>query len=538
MIQTLLKYYLNSDKFKYFFIYLSLCIFIYPLENIGLSKLNSKLYPLLGKNEANPILILIIILFIVVYSIKILKDFIKLNVNPYINSSIRIRYFELILKKYKKNFEYTHSGELLNQLLMFPETIKILLNKFTNTIVPETFGFIITLIYILKQDSNLGLVILANIIIFVITLYVLLPKGRKIYLEQINSRNNLIDKFSQEINNSFQIYITNSIPKSIRTIFEANKRLKKAVLDLGMYDATIFTIAKVLYLLSLIYIINYLSRKFILKDIGYDGVVLRLSLSISALKNIMSVENASNLILKDYLVIDNKLGEIINKNIDGDVKVDIKSIAINNIAFKYPKTSKNILENLSFNIGLGDKLVLFGKSGSGKSTILKLLLGFFTPSSGKILINNYLLDNMDLTYYRNQFAYVSQNTKLFNMTVMDNIKYNINTTDNDILALINKYNITIYDNLEKGLETNAGIDGNNLSGGQKQMVHIIRAILKDAKIYLFDEPTSALDPKTREIIYNILQSLDKTMIIISHDPKIKKFIPTVYNLENRTLVKS
>ena len=305
-----------------------------------------------------------------------------------------------------------------------------------------------------------------------------------------------------------------------------------------MYDASIFSVAKILYLISLIYIITYLSKKFISNDIGYDGVVLRLSLSISALKNIMSVENASNLILKDYIVIDNKLSEIINKNIDGVVKVDIQSIFINDISFKYPKTSKSILEKLSFSLKLGDKVVFFGRSGSGKSTILKLLLGFFTPSTGKILINNHLLDDMDLTHYRNQFAYVSQNTKLFNMSVMDNIKYNIHTTSIDILGLINKYGITIYDNLEKGLETNAGMDGNNLSGGQKQMVHIIRAILKDAKLYLFDEPTSALDPKTREIIYNILQSLDKTMIIISHDPKIKEFIPTVYNLENRTLVKS
>ena len=180
MIQALLKYYLNSNKFKYFFIYLSLCVFIYPLENIGVSKLNSKLYPLLGKNEANPILILIIILFTVVYGIKILKDFIKLNVNPYINSSIRISYFELILKKYKKNFEYTRSGELLNQLLMFPETIKHILNRLTNTIIPESFGFIITLIYILKQDRHLAVVIFTNIIIFVIILYVLLPKGKTI----------------------------------------------------------------------------------------------------------------------------------------------------------------------------------------------------------------------------------------------------------------------------------------------------------------------------------------------------------------------
>ena len=149
-----------------------------------------------------------------------------------------------------------------------------------------------------------------------------------------------------------------------------------------------------------------------------------------------------------------------------------------------------------------------------------------------------MLHDLDLTYYRNQFAYVGQDTKLFDMSVLDNIKYSLTVTNEEVYALISKYNITtVYEKLEKGLETGAGTDGNNLSGGQKQMVLILRALLKKPKIYLFDEPTAALDPNTRKIIYTILKDIKETTVVISHDSNIKDYFPIIYTLTNSTLVK-
>ena len=165
-------------------------------------------------------------------------------------------------------------------------------------------------------------------------------------------------------------------------------------------------------------------------------------------------------------------------------------------------------------------------------------MGFYSPTGGNITVNDTDINDVDLKYYRNQFAYVGQDTKLFDMSIMDNIKYSIDVTNDEIYAIISKYNIgSIYEKLERGLDTGAGVDGNNLSGGQRQMVLILRALLKKPLIYLFDEPTAALDPNTRTIIYNIISSLHSTTIVISHDPKIAGYLKTVYYLENKKLVK-
>ena len=91
--------------------------------------------------------------------------------------------------------------------------------------------------------------------------------------------------------------------------------------------------------------------------------------------------------------------------------------------------------------------------------------------------------------------------------------------------------------LENGFNTLSGVDGNHLSGGQKQIVLILRVLLKKPDIYLFDEPTSALDINTRKIIYNMLKDIDNTMVIISHDEKIKSHFETIYRLENSILVR-
>ena len=161
-------------------------------------------------------------------------------------------------------------------------------------------------------------------------------------------------------------------------------------------------------------------------------------------------------------------------------------------------------------------------------------MGFFGSADGSRLVNDIDIDKLDIAYYRNQFAYISQDTKLFDISVIDNIRYSLDVTDNEIYSLIRKYGINrVYEKLDNGMNTNAGVDGNKLSGGQKQLVLILRGLLKRPKIYLFDEPTSSLDTITRNIIFNILKDMDGTVLIISHDNDIKELFPVLYLINNK-----
>ena len=537
MLKELLKYYIKSPKFKYLFLYIFLCLFIYPLENIGLSKLNSKIYPLLGNSESNKLLVYLIILFVTIYSFKIIKDYVKINVNPYMVESIRKSYFENILNKYKKNFEYTKNGTLLNQLIVYPDILKNILYELFNYIIPELFGLVVSLGFIYKHDHNIlkyvGIICIPLVIIYINRGYL-----TRIHSEHLKYRDIQINLFSDNISNLFQIYITDSINKSINNTYTFHKKFIKVYKKYIIYDSFIIISYKILYLVCIILVINYIKKAFINKDYSYEKVILVLSISMLTIKNIVNIGITTYDAFKHYGALGDNINNLLNKNIDGTKQIDINMIQFNNITFKYPKTQSNILENMNLDIKLGDKVVIFGKSGSGKSTIFKLLMGFFSPTNSKILVNDSNINDLDLTYYRNQFAYVGQDTKLFDMSVLDNIKYSLTVTNEEVYALISKYKITtVYEKLEKGLETNAGTDGNNLSGGQKQMVLILRALLKKPKIYLFDEPTAALDPNTGKIIYTILRDINETTLVISHDINIKDYFPIVYNLEDKRLVK-
>lgn len=537
MIKEILKYYIDSDNFKYAFLYMFLCLFIYPLENIGISKLNSKIFPLLGNSKSNILLYLLIGLFIFIYSCKVTKEFVLSNVSPYISNSIRRSFFENILLKYKKNFENTKNGEILNKLIMVPDLFsEEVLKDVIDYIIPESLGIIVSFVFLYNIDKAL-VKYLAIILIPLVVLIIFYKFFSQSKINYIASRDRQLNFFSEQINNLFNIYITNTTDSNIKKHNIHNTDIMSYYKKLIIGDYSFIIVCKMLYLICLILVINKVKNEFIKKNYTYETVVLILTNIILVFKNCISVEISAYFSLRTYVTVVGIMKDVLNKNIDGNLKNDIKTIKFTDISFKYPKTENNIIDMMDIEIKLGDKFVIFGKSGSGKSTIFKLLMGFFNPTNGKITVNGEDINKLDLGYYRTQFAYVSQDTKLFDMTVMDNIKYSNKASEIEIDNIIQKYNIgRVYEKLEHGLNTMAGIDGNNLSGGQKQMVLILRALLKKPKIYLFDEPTAALDPNTKEIIYKILKDIEETTIIISHDPKIKEYIPTVYNLVDKKLV--
>ena len=172
---------------------------------------------------------------------------------------------------------------------------------------------------------------------------------------------------------------------------------------------------------------------------------------------------------------------------DKGVKVNANStIQIKNVTFKYKKDI--VLDQINLIIKKNDKIIIKGRSGSGKSTLVKLICGFYTPTEGQILIDNKNIKNINIENLRSQISMLNQNVKLFNISIYDNIRYtNKNVSKEIIDKFINKHKINLYNDLD--LNSKAGQNGNNLSGGQKQMTLIIRCLLANKKLLFFDEPT-------------------------------------------------
>ena len=196
-----------------------------------------------------------------------------------------------------------------------------------------------------------------------------------------------------------------------------------------------------------------------------------------------------------------------------------KAIKIEKLNFHY-QDGMNVLKNISLTVPTGSTAALVGYSGNGKSTLIKLLLGFYQPQEGYIQIGNRVLSPETLTECRSDIAYVSQESFMFEGTIEENIRYGrLDATKEEIILAAKAANAHAFIvQMENGYETEIGENASRLSGGQKQRIAIARAILKDAPILLLDEATSALDAESESLIQSSLQTLmeGRTSLVIAH----------------------
>ena len=210
------------------------------------------------------------------------------------------------------------------------------------------------------------------------------------------------------------------------------------------------------------------------------------------------------------------------EQIDRLQKEQSNAVVFDNISFAYDK--KDIIKKFSLKIPNGICIAITGKSGGGKSTLAKLLLGFYKPTMGEIRIFGEKYSKGNINEIRKEFAYVPQEPYLFNMSIAQNIALGKgteckNVSMDEIIAaakIANAHDFII--NLPDGYQTLVGDRGNTLSGGQRQRIALARAIIKGASILILDEATSALDNESEMMIADSIKkiSINSTVIMIAH----------------------
>ncbi len=223
--------------------------------------------------------------------------------------------------------------------------------------------------------------------------------------------------------------------------------------------------------------------------------------------------------------------------------VDIKSIAFKDVTFGYQSGNGDALQNINLNIESGKTVAFVGPSGSGKSTTVKLIVGLYHPTKGRVEFNGISSQEIDLIALRNRIGLVAQETQLFAGTIRENLLFvRPNATDQEaIKALTAASANSLIERGNKGLDTKIGEGGLKLSGGEKQRLAIARALLRDPDILIFDEATSSLDSITEESITNTIKEIEKThpeliRILIAHRLSTVVHADTIYVLEKGKLV--
>lgn len=222
----------------------------------------------------------------------------------------------------------------------------------------------------------------------------------------------------------------------------------------------------------------------------------------------------------------------------------IKTLAFEEVTFKHNSSRANALNRISFTAVLGETIAFVGPSGAGKTTLVKLLVGLYTPQEGRIYYNGIPNDQIDFDDLRSQIGFVTQDTQLFAGTIRENLLFvNPNATDEECLDVLNKAaSQSLLTRADKGLDTVIGEGGVKVSGGEKQRLSIARALLRRPRLLIFDEATSSLDSLTEEeineTIRDVSSKMDHVTILIAHRLSTVMHADNIFVLEKGQIVES
>ncbi|MCV2884533.1 type I secretion system permease/ATPase [Aestuariibacter sp. AA17] len=215
-------------------------------------------------------------------------------------------------------------------------------------------------------------------------------------------------------------------------------------------------------------------------------------------------------------------------------------IEFKHVHFSYPNAHKNVLRNFSLNINPGEKVAILGANGSGKSTINRLVIGHYHADKGAVLVDDINIQQLEPSELKHAIGYVPQDINLFSGTLKDNINLGVwHDEDEQLINAINLCQLTeLISSNPEGVSMQVGEKGSLLSGGQRQLVALARALISEPQILLLDEPTASLDHKTEQAILKNLKkfSYGRTVILVTHRAAMLDLVDRVILLGDECIV--
>ena len=430
------------------------------------------------------------------------------------------KYQELNVKFYKNN----RVGDLMNRISEDVSKVRMYVGPALMYTINTISLFVIIITYMISIDPKLTMYTIIPLPILSILIYKL---SRQINIKSKRVQESLskLTTFSQESFSGISIIKSNTIEDKVNDfMIEFSSETKDKSVDLAKFQSWFFPMMLLLIGCSNILVIFIGGNQYINGEINL-GVLAEFIIYVNMLTwpvatvgwvtSIVQQAEASQKRINEFL---SEKNEIISLN-QNDYKIK-GELEFKRVSLKYPETNIEALSEIDFKINAGQSLGIIGSVGSGKSTVLELIVRNYDPDSGKILIDNKNLKDHNIEVIRRDIGYVPQTTFLFSDTIYNNINFgNINSKAEDI-QYYSKI-ACIHDDImsfPKKYASMLGERGINLSGGQKQRLAIARALIKKPQILILDDSLSALDTETE---HNVIKNLKKeikdiTKIIVSH----------------------
>jgi len=448
-----------------------------------------------------------------------------INVSRYVEfdlkNEIYTQYQKLSLSFYKKN----QTGDLMNRISEDVSRVRMYFGPALMYSINTITLLIITFFYMYRQSPELTIYTISPLPILSYTIFKLsgiINIRSRIVQESLSK----LSSFSQEVFTGIQIVKSYAIQKNKSLKFDKlSKKNKDNQISLVKMQALFFPLMILLIGISNILVIYVGGKQYLSGEIENIGIIAEFIIYVNMLtwpvaslgwiSSIIQQAEASQKRINEFL----KEKSEINYNLNGLKKIN-GSIEFKDVSFTYTESNINAIDNISFKLNNRKSLGIIGVTGSGKTTLIKLITKIYNIEAGEILFDNNSINEYDLECLRKQIGVVSQDSFLFSDSIINNIRFGKEKATMKEVEKVCKI-AGIHNEIIKfsnGYETILGERGINLSGGQKQRICIARALIKEPKILILDDCLSALDNETEEKIILSLKSIlkDTTTIISSH----------------------
>lgn len=432
------------------------------------------------------------------------------------------------------------AGQLVS---LVTNDIELLEVFYAHTIAPIMIAFFTSVILLLVFAHLSGWFVLVALAAY-LTVGVILPiittklareDGRR-YRELVGEMN---DFFLDSVRGMKEIQLFGYAKQRLAEIQQRSQKIDTAFERIKDQEAKVRVYTEVAVSAFNIIILFTGLILFSLNKIDFSAFLIGVILLMSSYGPVIALSNLSSNLLQTLASGERVLSLLAEepelKDVESAVDLkDVSRIDVENVNFAYGE--EQILSDVSLSVKKGEILGIHGRSGSGKSTLLKLLMRFYDPKSGSIKINGETLPNINTRSLRDNMAYITQQTYIFNETIEENIRLaRRDATLEEIMEAAKKASIHDFIlSLPQGYQTKMTELGGNLSDGEKQRIGIARAFLHNAPIILLDEPTSNLDSLNEAMILKSLLNVkaEKLIILVSHRQSTMAICDQVIGIEN------
>jgi ABC-type multidrug transport system fused ATPase/permease subunit len=462
---------------------------------------------------------------------------------PMMEKFIRFSLIDVIFKNIEVNYEKEDISNHIIKALKIPNTVTSFTGRFIYWVVTFVLTSIVILGYIIYLDPLIGAMTLLVFVLFFIAYYYILMDTKSTSEHRENEEKNLMTNIDDVLSNSISIICTKKI-KDEREFLTNKHSIYDEVHETQLWSTSkggyAMSVIITMILVAYVYVILRLYKN---HKIDSGNTIKVIIIMLFFVRYIKTSSQGSIRVISEYgKLAENELdirNLLVEKADATGHKTDIPitgDIEFKNVSFRYAAPSletgtpvvggaagedhPKTLDNVSFKINPRDRVAIIGTNGSGKSTIIKLLSGFFKPTEGQILFDGEDSRNINREYLRSKLSIVSQKVVLFNRSVLDNICYATNTPKEEVVKILDRLKImNVFKKLPQGLDTMAGARGEKLSGGQRQIIYLLRSYLSNKPITIMDEPTAAVDAFHKKYVVQMMDEMAKktTMIVVTHD---------------------